>query len=208
MIPDLADEDWASFEHYEECLDSAPVSCTEEIVEEMVSKLRGGAGPGSVDATAMSYWLLRRGKYSQMLREELAEWTEWLCNDTPPFAAFRALLCCRLVALDKCPGVRPLGIGEIWRRAIAKCALKACGEDAKAACGSTNLCAGLEAGIEGALHSVTKRAKDSRSMEFGEWEVDDEVWEETAEKGEIQETVRMRQAHMVTDAATATEATA
>ena len=71
-----------------------------------------------------------------------------------PWAAYRAMMSCRLVALDKCPGTRPVGIGEIWRRLMAKCGLKVCGEDAKAACGSTQLCAGLEAGIEGALHAV------------------------------------------------------
>ena len=153
-IPNLARGDWASFEEYTECLDSVPVDCTTEIVEKVAGKLRGGAGPGSVDAIAMGNWLLRHGKFSQLLREELAEWTEWMCNGRPPFAAYRALMACRLVALDKQPGVRPVGIGEIWRRAISKCALTVCGEDAKAACGSTNLCAGLEAGIEGALHSV------------------------------------------------------
>ena len=80
------------------------------------------------------------------------------------------------MALDKEPGVRPVGIGEIWKRAVAKCALKIVGEDAKGACGSTNLCAGLEAGIEGALHSVSSRAADAHSMEFGDWEVDDDVF--------------------------------
>ena len=67
-------------------------------------------------------------------------------------------MACRLVALDKQPGVRPLGIGEVWRRGMVKCILVCCGEDAKAACGSTNLCACLEACIEGALHAVIGRA--------------------------------------------------
>ena len=113
MIPRIDEEDWAFFEEYEECLDSVPVDCTEEIVEGMASKMRGGAVLSGVDAIAMGNWLLRHGKSSQQLREELAEWTEWLCNGVPPFAAYRALMACRLVALDKVPGVRPVGIGEI-----------------------------------------------------------------------------------------------
>ena len=195
-VPDLADEEWASFEEYDECGTSIPLDCSPEIVEEVAAKIRGGAGPGSVDAIAMSNWLLRHGKFSQVLREELAAWTEWLCNCTPPFAAYRALMACRLVALDKQPGVRPLGIGEIFRRAIAKCALKVCGEDAKAACGSANLCAGLEAGIEGAIHSVTRRAADGNTMEFGEWEVNDDIFAQMAEAGEVQESVPMRRARL------------
>ena len=202
MIPGLDEEGWASFESYDECLNSVPVDCTEETVEEVAGKLSGGAGPGSVDAIAMKNWLLRHGRPSQVLREELAAWTEWLCNETPPWAAYRAMMSCRLVALDKCPGVRPLGIGEIWRRAIAKCALKVCGEDAKATCGSTQLCAGLEAGIEGALHSVSTRARENETMEFGEWEVDDSVWEQTADKGKVQESLPMRREREATATAT------
>ena len=55
----------------------------------------------------------------------------------------------RLIALDKCPGVRPVGVGEIWRRLLAKCVLVVAGGEAKEACGSEQLCAGLEEGIEG-----------------------------------------------------------
>ena len=78
-----------------------------------------------------------------------------MTNDTPPVAATRALLANRLMALDKCPGVRPIGIGEIWRRLLAKCVLKVAGGEAKAACGNAQLSAGLEAGIEGACHAAS-----------------------------------------------------
>ena len=99
---------------------------------------------------------------------------------------------CRLVALDKCPGVRPVGIGEVWRRAIAKCVLGECGDDAKAACGSTQLCAGLEAGIEGAIHAVTARATEKATMDFNETEVNDDVWLASCEEGEMQDTTVAR----------------
>jgi hypothetical protein len=60
----------------------------------------------------------------------------------------------RLVALDKQPGTRPVGIGEVYRRLWAKCLLKAIGSQATAACGNFNLCSGLQAGIEGAINAV------------------------------------------------------
>ena len=72
------------------------------------------------------------------------------------------------MALDKCPGVRPLGIGEIWRRAVAKCLMEVCGQEAMEACGSDQLCGGLAAGIEGAIHAMKALWK-----EFAE---DDEPW--------------------------------
>jgi hypothetical protein len=61
---------------------------------------------------------------------------------------------CRLVALDKSPGVRPVGIGEVYRRLMAKCLLKVVGHQATDAAGNLNLCASLPAGIEGAIHAM------------------------------------------------------
>ena len=46
-----------------------------------------------------------------------------LATEHPPWAAYRALMACRLVALDKQPGTRPLDIGEIYRQLMAKCAI-------------------------------------------------------------------------------------
>ena len=68
-------------------------------------------------------WLLRFGVESQALREEMAEWANWLSNESPPWAAIRAMMACRLLGLDKEPGTRPMGIGEIYRRLWAKCVL-------------------------------------------------------------------------------------
>ncbi|EJK53372.1 hypothetical protein THAOC_27209 [Thalassiosira oceanica] len=64
------------------------------------------------------------------------------------------------------PGVRPVGIGEALYRMIAKLVLTKARPDTKAACGSTQLCAGLEAGIEGALHSVRTEARADGSLNF------------------------------------------
>ena len=59
-----------------------------------------------------------------------------------------------LIMLDKQPEIRPVGVGETWRRMMAKCLLKVAGPEAKAACGTTQLAEGLEAGIEGAIHAM------------------------------------------------------
>ena len=75
-------------------------------------------------------------------------------NSSPPWAAYCALMTCRLVALDKRPGVLPVSIGEMLCRALAKLVIRASGDQAKMACGNIQLCAGLEAGIEGATHAV------------------------------------------------------
>jgi hypothetical protein len=58
------------------------------------------------------------------------------------------------VALDKLPGVRPVGIGETLERLGGKCVLLVCGDEAKEACGVDQLCAGVEAGIESGMHAA------------------------------------------------------
>ena len=59
-----------------------------------------------------------------------------------------------LVALDKMPGVHPVGIGERLRQALAKLVMRTAGDQANTVCGNLQLCAGLEAGIEGTTHAV------------------------------------------------------
>ena len=103
---------------------------------------------------SLQHWLLRFGAASAELRRILGDFVEWLGNGRPPWAAYRALLSGRIIALDKQPGTRPVGVGETWRRLMAKCLLKVAGPEAKSACGTTELAGVLEAGIEGAIHTI------------------------------------------------------
>ena len=72
----------------------------------------------------------------------------------PPWAAYCELMACRLVALDKRPGVCSVGIGETLCRALAKLVMRAAGDQSKTAYGNLQLCADLEDGIEEATHAV------------------------------------------------------
>ena len=78
----------------------------------------------------------------------------WLGNGRPPWAAYRALMSGRVIVLDKQPRLRPVGVGETWRRLMTRCLLWVVGLEAKAACRTTHLVGGVEAGIEGAIHSM------------------------------------------------------
>ena len=61
---------------------------------------------------------------------------------------------CHLVALGKKPGVSPVVIGETFCQALDKLVMRASGNQAKTAYGNLQVCAGLEAGIEGETHTV------------------------------------------------------
>jgi hypothetical protein len=158
--PTLLNASDTAFEPYPDVPTAIPICVTPDDVELISSRLSGAAGPGGTDAVELCNWLLRFGNESETLRSEMAAWTNWLANTHPPWAAYRAMMANRLVALDKQPGTRPVGIGEIYRRLWAKCLLKAIGSQATAACGNYNLCAGLQAGIEGAIHAVRAAFSD------------------------------------------------
>ena len=65
-------------------------------------------------------------------------------------------MACRELALGKDPiGIRPVGIGDIFRRAAAKCVLVVAGPLATTECRSDQLCAGLKAGVDGTVHAVS-----------------------------------------------------
>ena len=51
-------------------------------------------------------------------------------------------------------GIRPIGIGDVLRRLIAKSILVDIKDEATDACGSTQLCSGLAGGIEGGVHDA------------------------------------------------------
>ena len=131
-----------------------PVDITDNTVTAVVGRLSGGAGPEGTDSVLLQHWLLRLGAASAELRLIVGEFVEWLGNGWPPWAAYRALMSGRLIVLYKQPGIRPVGVGETWRRMVVKCLLKVAGPEAKAACGMTQLAGGLEAGIEGAIHAM------------------------------------------------------
>ena len=149
-----SERDFDEYPDAADLLDTMPVYCYEECVAKAAARLTGGAGPCGVEAEMLKHWLLRYGAHSELLREAMAQWVDWLSNGSPPYAAYRAANTVRTVALDKCPGVRPLGIGEVWMRLWSDCSHMKTKVAATNACGNTQLCAGLRSGIEANLHAV------------------------------------------------------
>ena len=101
-------------------LEMVPVDITDDMVSAVAGRLLGGAGPGGSDLVSLQNWLLRFGAASGELRLIVEEVGEWLRNGWSPWAAYRAMMSGWLIALDKSPGIRPVGIGETWQRLLAK----------------------------------------------------------------------------------------
>ncbi len=104
-ILNLEDPNCIAFEQYSEVPVAMPTDCTPEDLETLALRMSGSTGPSSFDAVMLRNCLLWYGRALGEFRQEIADWVEWLSNESPPWAAYRALMCQRLVALDKQPGV-------------------------------------------------------------------------------------------------------
>ena len=74
-----------------------------------------------------------------------------------------ALLACRLISLDKNPGLRPIGIGEVLRRIISKSVTAVLRNELQNAAGGLQLCVGQESGCEAGIHSMSEIFDDENT---------------------------------------------
>ena len=93
--------------------------------------------------------MLRYGTSSTRLCDSVTGLCHHLGNSIVPWDSIRAMVASHLIALEKCLGVRPIGIGEMLCRIIEKAVCLATRLDAAFICGSGQLCADLQAGIQG-----------------------------------------------------------
>ncbi|KAL5491070.1 hypothetical protein EMCRGX_G016288 [Ephydatia muelleri] len=119
-----------------------PVSCTEselpplsEVdltsshIEKVTRQIQGSAGPGGTDAGHWKDFLLHYGAHSARLRDSLAELARRLASSIVEWSDIKALMSSHLESLDKCPGVRPIVIGELTRHITCKAMAMATRDD-------------------------------------------------------------------------------
>ena len=63
---------------------------------------------------------------------------------------------CRLIPLDKNPGIRPFGVGEVLRRIVGKTIAGFLKEEIKKAAGPVQVCAGHSEGSEAAIQAISE----------------------------------------------------
>ena len=61
---------------------------------------------------------------------------------------------CRLIQLDRRPGLRPVGVGGVLRRIAGKAVMSLLKKDVLQAAGSLQLCGGQGAVSEAAIHAM------------------------------------------------------
>ena len=94
------------------------------LIRSTVLQVRGACGPSGLEAYDWRRLCTSFQSSSDSLCKALARCAKRLCSTHINHQVVSPLLACRLIALDKCLGVRPIGIGNTSRRIMLKAILK------------------------------------------------------------------------------------
>ena len=137
---------------------------TAESIRTAALNTHGGSGPSGMDADGWRHILASRmySGASDDLRKELAKFIKQLCtekihleySESNITSSLEAFLACRLIPLDKNPGLRPIGVGEVLRRIAGKVVMTVIKTDVEETVGSLQVCGGQSGGCEAAIHAM------------------------------------------------------
>lgn len=115
--------------------------------------MNGSSGPSGLDASVWKH-LSTSFNTSNDLCSALASLARRISTTYVDPSGLYPFLASRLIAIDKLPGVRLIGIGEVVRRIVGKAVLSVVRDDILEVAGTDQLCAGQPGGCEGAVHAV------------------------------------------------------
>ena len=139
----------------------------EEIIYNATTTTKGSAGPSGMNSElyrrilcSKNFKLKIEGK---ILREEFAVLTRNLLKTSYHPSLLEAFTSCRLLKLNKNPGIRPIGVGEVLSRIVGKTIAGFLKEEIKEAAGPLQVCAGHSAGAEAAIHAMRQVFAEERT---------------------------------------------
>ena len=127
---------------------------TSQSVRNSALRSQGSAGPSGVDAAGWKRLCTAFHKQSNDLCASIAAVGRRISTQIVDPGPLKALLACRLISLNKNPGVRPIGVCEVIRRILGKAILSVVADDVTSAAGPLQLCCGQDAGCEAAVHAM------------------------------------------------------
>ena len=133
-------------------------------IRSAATNITGSAGPSGLDAHGWRRLCTSIKGASSNLCHSLALVARRICTSYVNPKSLSPFLACRLIALDKNPGVRPIGIRDTAWRIIAKAVISVAKPDIQEASGCFQMYGGQIAGIEAAVHAV-RTAFDSSDTE-------------------------------------------
>ena len=129
-------------------------SIDEGTIHRAAKLTKGAGGPSQLDADQFRRILCSKNfvKEGKDLREQIAILARTIATKSIDPEVLDPYVACRLIPLNKNPGVRPIGIGEILRRIIGKAICRVLNADIQIAAGPLQVSAGLKGGAEAAIH--------------------------------------------------------
>ena len=128
-----------------------------EMIKEAALKTKDSGGPSGIDANGFRRIIASKSskKSSASLCDTITMLAKRLCTELVDPATIEPILASRLITLDKGNGeVRPIGVGEVVRRIIAKCVTRVTKQDIIETSGPLQVCAGLKSGAEAAIYAM------------------------------------------------------
>ena len=127
-----------------------------EMVYNVAVHMKGGSGPSGLDADGWRRILTSRvyGLAGEDLRKAIASFARKICTTTIEDSSLEAYLACRLIPLDKNPGIRPIGVGEILRRIVGKMITAFAKKDILISSNPLQMSSGHASGCETAIHAM------------------------------------------------------
>ena len=142
-------------------------SITGEMIQKLSLKTKGAAGPSLFDADDWKRIIGTKlfGTAGTDLSKSIARFARILCTEElEDPQSIAALMACRLIPLDKNPGLRPIGIGEVLRRIIGKAVTSVLKTEMRDAAGGLQLCVGHEGGVEAGIHGMKQIYDDEETQ--------------------------------------------
>ena len=154
-------------------IDTVVFDCIDgELIQKKAMQTNGASGPSNFDSESWRYILNSQllffdcnyGCEGTDLCKAIAKLTRQLCTDqlTDP-ESISSLMACSLIPLDKDPGLRPIGIGEVLRRIIGKAVTHVLRSEHQSSAGGLQLCVGQPGGSEAAIHAMEEIFADDNT---------------------------------------------
>ena len=128
----------------------------EVLIHKAALQTRGAAGPSQFDADQFRRVLCSNHFKSEGkdLRDQIATFARKIASETLDPDSLDAYVACRLIPLNKNPGIRPIGIGEVLRRIVGKAVVWCLKDEIQEAAGPLQVSSGLQGGAEAAIHAM------------------------------------------------------
>ena len=130
----------------------------EILIFDAATTTKGSAGPSGMDAELYRRILCSKNVKAEgkVLREETAVFTRNLLKIAYHPSLLEGYTSCRLIPLDKNPGIRPTGVGEVLRRIVGKNVSGFLKEEIKETADPFQVCAGHSADSETVIHAMSQ----------------------------------------------------